>query len=606
MNTESTHRIGDYLVQQGHITPAQREKALEIQKKEPGRLGEILVGVGAVNTLVLHRALAEILQLPFVDMVDEPADKALLKTGMHWVFLEHRLIPWRQVNGRLVVAVSDYSERTLAEVRRLFGEHVDIAITTPEDIFHQVQKSYAGDMDDHAIHYLWRFAPQRSAKQLFSPHRRQVVIGPLALALIVAVIWGAGLLSVLVVVNALYLAALLFRFHLFWAGLSQKKFESSQITITPQSLPVYTLLIPVFKEPPQTIRTLLNSIRALDYPRAKLDVKLIVESSDTETINNILAEKPERIFQIVRVPYSLPQTKPKACNYALQFARGEFVTIYDAEDIPDPQQLKAAVQHFEEGGPQLGCLQARLNYYNRNDNALTRCFAIEYAMWFDAMLFGLEQVKLPIPLGGTSNHFRTRVLKEIYAWDPFNVTEDADIGIRLAEHGYKTRILNSLTMEEAPNSFINWVKQRTRWIKGYIQTFIVHLREPHQTGRRLGFGGLLGFMLFVGSSSFAYLVTPLILVVSALAYFEYYTIPLLLYALMWANLIGGLALHYLIALSIVIARRWWEMLWIVPFYPVYWLLHSVASFRALIQLLGGAGHKWEKTRHGLYKTALAQ
>lgn len=605
MQENSTLRIGELLARQGCITAQQAEKAAQIQQEEGGRFGEILVGIGAVNTLTLHRALAEILQLRFVDLRESPAAPALLKTGMHWVYLEQRMLPWRVENGRFLIALSDPSDASYAKARQLFGEGIGFVLTTPEDIFYQIQKSYAADMNEHAVNYLWRFAPERSAKKLFSAHRRQVVIGPAVLALLVALIYNVGLLGFLVVVNILYLLALMFRFYLFWSGLWQKKFTPAEIAITRRELPVYTLLIPLFKEPATTVRTLINSIRALDYPRAKLDVKLIVEAGDEQTIRHVLEQKPERIFQLVRVPYSLPQTKPKACNYALQLARGEFVTIYDAEDVPDPMQLKSAVHHFDEGGARLGCLQARLNYYNRSDNLLTRCFAIEYAVWFDAMLFGLEQAKLPIPLGGTSNHFRTSVLKEIYAWDPFNVTEDADLGIRLAEHGYGTRILNSLTMEEAPNTLTNWVKQRTRWIKGYIQTFIVHLREPHETGRKLGLGGLFGFMLFVGSSSLAYLVTPVIMLVSALVWAGYYQLPPPLYALMYLNFFGGVALHTVIAVAIVFYRRWWGMLLWVPVYPLYGLLHSVASIRALFQLLKGEAHTWEKTQHGVYKTQLA-
>lgn len=603
MQTNSTQKIGEYLQKQGDINPEMLEEALQTQAREGGKLGEVLIGKGALNTFIMQRRLAELRGIPFIDLRAEPADKKLHTHGRWRAWAAARLVPWRNVNGRLVVAVSYASPEMQQRVEKEFGANTEIALATPEDIQYQLQQSYSVDMDDHAANYLWRFAPDRSARVLFPERRRQVVIGPVVLMMMVAFINDLGLPSLLALINGFYLLSLFFRFYLFWAGMAYPRPKPMEQTIT--EWPVYTLLIPLFHEPPSTIRTLLNSIRALDYPKAKLDVKLIVEAGDSETIANILAEKPERIFQIVRVPYSLPQTKPKACNYALQFARGEFVTIYDAEDIPHPSQLRQALMRFRRGGRKLGCLQARLNYYNRTDNLLTRCFAVEYAMWFDAMLFGLSHFKLPIPLGGTSNHFRTEVLKAIYAWDPYNVTEDADIGIRMAELGYATQILDILTLEEAPNTMKNWLKQRTRWIKGYIQTFFVHLREPHHTGRRLGMKGMLGFMLFVGSSSFAYIVMPVLLGATLLTWLGAYDVPAWLFSMMSMSFIGGIAMHFLIALSIIIRHRWWDSLVVLPCFPFYWVLHSLASIRALFQLVSGQGHRWEKTQHGVYKAAFS-
>lgn len=574
-----------------------------MQAREGGKLGEILLGMGVVNTLELHKRLAEIRGVPFIDMRAEPADRRLHTQGKWHEWALARMVPWRTLDGNIIVAVSDPSPEMHVRIRKEFGEGAHMAVATPEDIQYQLQHSYSGDMDDHAANYLWRFAPERSARVLFPERRRQVVIGPAVLVVLIAFINDMGLLAMLGVINGFYLISLFFRFYLFWAGMVYPKQKPLQGTI--REWPVYTLLIPLFHEPPSTIRTLLKSIRTLDYPKSKLDVKLIVEEGDTATIANIIAEKPERIFQIVRVPYSLPQTKPKACNYALQFARGEFVTIYDAEDIPHPSQLRQALLQFRRSGRKLGCLQARLNYYNRTDNLLTRCFSVEYAMWFDAMLFGLSHFKLPIPLGGTSNHFRTEVLKAIYAWDPYNVTEDADIGIRMAELGYTTRILDILTLEEAPNTVGNWMKQRTRWIKGYIQTFFVHLREPHKTGRRLGMKGMLGFMLFVGSSSFAYIVMPVLLAATVLTWAGAYAVPNWLFSLMLMSFVGGIAMHLFIAFSVILSHRWWDCLIVLPLFPFYWILHSLASIRALFQLVTGEGHRWEKTQHGVYKVAMA-
>ena len=178
------------------------------------------------------------------------------------------------------------------------------------------------------------------------------------------------------------------------------------------------------------------------------------------------------------VPPSHPQTKPKACNFALRFARGEYLVVYDAEDRPEPDQLRKVVATFRRSPPNTACLQCRLNYYNVNENWLTRMFTLDYALWFDQMLPGLERLGMPIPLGGTSNHFRIDVLRELHAWDPFNVTEDADLGIRLGQKGYRVGIVDSTTFEEASCRAGQWMRQRSRWMKGYMQTLLVHTRRP--------------------------------------------------------------------------------------------------------------------------------
>ena len=183
------------------------------------------------------------------------------------------------------------------------------------------------------------------------------------------------------------------------------------------------------------------------------------------------------------VPDLHPRTKPKALNYALPLARGEYLVIYDAEDRPERDQLRKAIAAFQEGLPNLACLQAKLDLYNAGDNWLTRQFTIEYDALFDGLLPALDRLQLPIPLGGTSNHFRVSALKWLMAWDPFNVTEDADLGTRLARSRYRCRVLDSTTFEEAPPRLSSWFPQRTRWIKGYMQTWFVHMRQPARLWR---------------------------------------------------------------------------------------------------------------------------
>ncbi|MBN9010854.1 MAG: glycosyltransferase, partial [Rhizobiales bacterium] len=305
-----------------------------------------------------------------------------------------------------------------------------------------------------------------------------------------------------------------------------------------------------------------------------------------------------------------PRTKPKACNYALFFSRGEFVTIYDAEDQPEPDQLKKAVLAFRRGGERLACVQARLNYFNRSENWLTRMFTLEYSQWFDFLLPGLDRLKMPIPLGGTSNHFRLPVLRQVRAWDPFNVTEDADLGIRLAQEGYRIGVINSTTYEEANGVLPSWIKQRSRWIKGYMQTWLVHMRHPVELWRTIGPRGVFCFHFFIGAPPLLALVNPIVWAMTIGFYllrdtsldwlFPEPVGTLATFNLFFANLL-------LVYFGIVAAlkRRYLDLVPAGILQPFYWILHSIAAYKALWQLVVKP-HFWEKTEHGTSKVTEAR
>ncbi len=291
-----------------------------------------------------------------------------------------------------------------------------------------------------------------------------------------------------------------------------------------------------------------QALRSLDYPLGKLDIKIVLEAGDTETIEAARALGLEGVFEIIIVPRSQPQTKPKACNFALRFARGEYLVIYDAEDRPEPDQLRKVVATFRRSPPNTACLQCRLNYYNANENWLTRMFTLDYALWFDQVLPGLERLGMPIPLGGTSNHFRTEILRELHAWDPFNVTEDADLGIRIGQKGYRVGVVDSTTFEEASCRAGQWLRQRSRWMKGYMQTLLVHTRRPLQFVRSAGPLGFLGFVFFIGGTVLAGLLNPLFW----------------LFYLIWLARRGGkprrdLSAFAAVSVSVQSARRQWRL-----------------------------------------------
>jgi cellulose synthase/poly-beta-1,6-N-acetylglucosamine synthase-like glycosyltransferase len=450
--------------------------------------------------------------------------------------------------------------------------------------------------------------PDHSAHVVVTRAQRFGFLALLALVIAATVWQPVQTLRVIVgVITVAYSLAILFRVALVWAASRREHrvrvTDADARAVPDHELPVYTVLVPAYHEP-RMIGLLLEHLAALEYPTDKLDVKLLLEADDEETIAAARAARPGPHVQVVVVPDSLPRTKPKACNYGLQLARGELVTIYDAEDIPEPLQLRRAAVALRRLGPGYACLQAELGYFNSQQNRITRWFTLEYGTWFRALLPGLVALRMPIPLGGTSNHFRTDVLREIGAWDPFNVTEDADLGMRLARLRHEVGVLDSVTLEEANSDFINWVKQRSRWYKGYLVTWIVHMRSPAKTARQLGWRGLVCLNVFVGATPLIALINPLFWVMTV-AWFvarppalEAIFVAPLYYVALGCLVFGNAVVIYLNVLAARTMDRP-DLVGSALLSPVYWAMMSVAAAKAAMQLLFRPSY-WEKTTHGLH------
>lgn len=371
-----------------------------------------------------------------------------------------------------------------------------------------------------------------------------------------------------------------------------------------EDLPAYSVLVPLFRET-SVLKQLLAALNAIDYPPDKLDIKLILEESDVLMQRALAAIRLPQQFETVVVPAGQPQTKPRALNYALQFARGSFVTIFDAEDIPDTDQLRKAAERFAAAPPDTACLQARLNFYNAYENWLSRQFAIEYAVLFGVLLPVLASHRLPLPLGGTSNHFRMAALQQVAAWDPYNVTEDADLGLRLARFGYDTETLDSCTQEEAAAQSLNWLRQRARWMKGFLQTWLVHMRDPRRFSGEVGAAGFWTAQAMTIGVFASALLHPFCLTGSVALYLAMPLAPeeggIIVLLLAGINLLVFVAGY---GVSLVVAVRalaphglsgWYLALASMPF---YWLLMSAAAWYGLWQF-ATAPFYWNKTEHGL-------
>jgi cellulose synthase/poly-beta-1,6-N-acetylglucosamine synthase-like glycosyltransferase len=602
-------RIGDALVTGGRVSADQLDWALDVQRRTGSRLGAILLAAGLVSRQDLYQILAEQWGVPFVDVTTVPLDLSLgegldvsLLAGERWVPIG------RRPDGAVVVATAQQpTAERVAAIGRVLGRRAVALATTDWDVDYALRTLFKEQLLDEASHGLWRKDNDRSARAVLT--RRQRVAFVLCLGALVGGLVVTPRLTVAVcsaVVAVAFLVSVGFKFVVCLVGAYHEAFvevtDEEVAALDETELPVYTVLVPCYHEA-NVVPNLMANLAALDYPPEKLDVLLLLEEDDHETRAAAVASRPPATVTFVTVPRGDPQTKPKACNVGLVFARGEYLVIYDAEDRPDPDQLKRSIAAFRKGGPDLVCVQAALNYFNAEENALTRMFTLEYSFWFDYMLTGLTALRLPVPLGGTSNHFRTDELRLLGGWDPFNVTEDADLGIRAAVLGKRVGVVNSTTFEEANNAYRNFVRQRSRWVKGYLQTTLVHLRHPVELVRSVGWRQAVGFALLIGGTPASFLTMPplyLLLAVSlalppsAMAW----AFPGWILWVSLANFLLGNALMVYVSMMGVFKRRRHRLVLWALLNPLYWLLHAVAAYKALAQLVLRP-HYWEKTAHGL-------
>jgi len=448
--------------------------------------------------------------------------------------------------------------------------------------------------------------PEMSARQTLSWVQVQFlsVVGAVLLIGLAAVP-----LMTLVGLNALAtcLYLLAFAYGLLWFRAMVKKptrisvSDEEARSVPDRELPTYTVMVAAYREA-NVIADTIRAMEALDYPRHLLQVRLLLEADDASTNDAAHATPHGPSLEIIKVPFAKPRTKPKACNYGLQMTTGELVTVYDAEDQPEPLQLRRAAVAFRRLPPQVACLQARLHYHNLGENFITRSFGAEYLLWFARLLPALAATGGPVPLGGTSMHLRRDVLEAVGGWDAHNVTEDADLGIRLQRLGYRTEMLDSVTLEEATNDIVNWIKQRSRWYKGYLQTWLVHLRHPVRLWRELGPRAFVGFNVVLGATPLLAALNPVLWLLALLWLLARPEIvrelfPVWLYYPSMVSLVGGHCLAvYRTIVGVRVAGRL-DLLGAALCSPLYWAMMSVAAMRAVVQLAVNPSH-WEKTVHG--------
>ena len=594
--------LGQILLANGGGSHNGLSLALNQQKTTKGPLGEILIAHSLSPEISVIKALAAQSGKAVADNSNS-AKPFESDDPIYWI--TQAMMPWGKDGGHWQVATSDQSrfekqrraiENKLGPASMVWASHAQIQA--------RQQKLFGAQLARHAEACV---PTEKSCRGLrfTSSHKalRWAVMAGLAAAVILLILLKAAhplfILCLLLVMCNLIVSTLLKAMALLFAlqspQPSKKPFEG-----LPDVVPKVSILIPLYREK-NIAAQLVANLEKLNYPRSHLEVILVLESHDTQTRACLEAIELPKWMRVIHAAPGTIKTKPRALNYALPFCSGEIIGVLDAEDAPEPDQLRAVVTRFSSVSAKTVCLQGRLDYYNPQSNWLARCFTMEYASWFRIMLQALAQIGFAIPLGGTTLYFRRSALVELGGWDAHNVTEDADLGIRLARAGYRCAMLKTTTFEEANNMPLSWVQQRSRWIKGYFMTYAVHMRSPKTLRHDLGLWQFCGFQAVFLPSLLMPLLAPVSwsfwLIALGLVPQESFGVP--------APVLIGLICLYAMAFTLdllisavgVFKAGHLRLLPWIPSQYFYYPLATLAAFKALFEVII-APFYWDKTSHG--------
>lgn len=611
-------RLGQILLEDGAVDARNLLKAVVMRQRQSARLGEILLSQGWVQEDALIRALSRQWRAASIDLVAFAPDPRLIDAVGASLCLAEGIVPWRRVGGVTFVATArpDLFAALLPRLPADFGT-VRMLLCSETAAREAILK--------HRRTLLIRQAEMRVPAQESCRTRNERRFGRIAVGVIALAGLGALLAPIMVLAALTFWAVLalvasmglkLLSFQAILRQTRQAR-DLARATVAGRvarpemtgPLPVISVMVPMFAEADIADR-LIGRLSRLDYPRELMDVLIVVEETDRITCEALERATLPRWMRVVKVPDGPIRTKPRALNYALNFCRGTIIGVWDAEDRPEPDQLHKVARGFHFAAPDIACLQGVLDYYNPRSNWLARAFTIEYASWFRGTLAGAAALDLVVPLGGTTLFFRRDLLERVGAWDAWNVTEDADLGVRLTRRGYRTQMLDTVTHEEANCRLIPWVKQRSRWLKGFMMTWGVHMRDPVGLWRDLGPRRFLALQVQLAASVSQYLLAPVL-----------WSIWLLSLGLphplreMLAGRLGGNAIAVLFAVFLASEFLNWAIAaWTVrdsdhrhllPWVPsmhLYFPLGCLAAWKAIYEVVAKPFY-WDKTQHGLFDSA---
>ena len=592
--------LSQQLALQGAITTDQAAEAVRLARRLELPIRQVYARCFDLSDRLLSLAERALLDTRLVNPLVERADPALVRAFDPAVCLRAGVLPWRRIGGSVVVLASeaDRFARAESDLRACFGP-VRLALAIPDQLTQSLCRDHGARLVEHAETRLPATDSSRgwsSAMMLRIGLAALILVGATLLAWPVATVVALCTLAVaMLALSALLKGAAMI------AAITTPTDDSVGPATLPRALPVITLLVPLYRER-EIADQLVTRLEALDYPRECLDVLLILEDDDRTTRAALGRTRLLTWMRAVTVPKGTLRTKPRALNYALDHARGSIVGVYDAEDAPDPAQLLIVAERFARAAPDVACLQGVLDYYNSTANWLTRCFTVEYASWFRVVLPGIARMGMVVPLGGTTLFFRREILDRLGGWDAHNVTEDADLGIRLARRGYRTEFIPTVTYEEANGRFWPWVKQRSRWLKGYAITWAVHMRAPRRTLAELGafrFAGLQ--LLFLGTLA-QFTLAPVLWSFWLILLGLPHPLTQVLTPPIWSVLVGLFLASEAISLAVAAlglarARKARLIPWALTL-QAYFPLGSLAVYKGLLEL-AWKPFWWDKTTHGV-------
>lgn len=608
--------LGRYLVNTKLVSISQMLGAQHQLTRDQAQLADIALNEGWLDADRLHQARADCFGLRQIDLVEQPPDPQLLDGLGPDICLHAGVLPWRMAPGGTLLMATCRPETFADTCAGLPAPYhsAQPVLVTPAALEAAIARHWRDSMARSALS---RVPLQESCRSWTTPlglHR--VTLGVAAALLLACImvfpvtvfavlaIWALATLGVAALHKTAAVVAFLTR--------NDTKAPATPAADMPRQTqpappfdpgyqrPVISVMVPLFREA-EVADILIRRLEKLRYPKALLDVLLILEECDHVTRDALAQTRLPPWMRIITVPDGQPRTKPRAMNYALDFCRGDIIGIYDAEDAPDPDQLDKVAARFARAPPDLVCLQGVLDYYNPRQNWLARCFTIEYASWFRVMMPGMARLGFAIPLGGTTLFFRRDALETLGGWDAHNVTEDADLGFRLARHGYRTEMIETTTQEEANCHPLPWIKQRSRWLKGYMVTYLVHMRRPRLLLRQLGLWRFIGYQTHFVTAISQFLLAPVLwsfwLVLLGL--------PHPLDGVLSANMLTATARMFLLVEALTIAAgliavsgpAHRHLLFWVPTLHFYFPLGVLAAYKALYELVF-APFYWDKTTHG--------
>ncbi|MFY0311612.1 glycosyltransferase [Leisingera sp. D0M16] len=588
-------------------------KALALRQHQKAALGRVLVAEGLASEDQVQDMLARQYRMQRADLTGQVTNARLLARKPAQFWLRHCALPWLQLGQTVTVAIA-HPDRFEALQRELQGTFPGITPVLASEA--QITALLTAHFSPALVRQASSSVVPRLSCRTLQPARGRAVATACALPALylscTAPTAVFAVLSLLALLSVLLFSALkLCGLAACWSARARRRRAAQPPQPAARRAgeperPVISVMVPLYKEA-EISRALLTRIRKLSYPRALTDVILVLEEHDSVTRGALNNTRLPPWIRVVEVPaFGGLTTKPRAMNYALNYCRGSVIGVWDAEDAPEADQLDKVARAFARADSKTACYQGVLDYYNPHTNWISRCFTLEYGSWFRIVLQGIARLGLVVPLGGTTMFVRRRVLEELGGWDAHNVTEDADLGVRLYRAGYRTEMLPSTTYEEANWRPWPWVKQRSRWLKGFMVTYLVHMRQPLRLLGDLGWKRFLGFQAFFLGTLGQFLLAPVLwsfwLIALGLPHPSEGAVPPLLLTLAAAALVFFELLGLLISITAArVMGHPWLAVW-APAMIFYFPMGALAAAKAAYELLARPFF-WDKTAHGVKPAA---